>query len=75
MCGVDGGEKPIIQGESLHAVLPLGSVCGHEGQIGGDQGPLVVTDITGVRLAFHTASLASSKPKCITPSDFWIPFV
>ena len=52
----------------VQAVLPLGSTFGHEGQRGGHQGPLVVTDITGVGFAFHTASLASSRRKCITRS-------
>src|SRR5262249_1015977 len=32
------------------------------------QGPLVITDITGVRFAFHTASVASSRHKYITRS-------
>jgi hypothetical protein len=51
------------------AMLALGSLFGYEGQIGGDQGPFLITDITGVSFAFHTARLASSGRKCITPSN------
>ena len=50
------------------AVLPLGRVFRHERQVGGHQGPLVITDITGVGFARQTASVASAGHKCITRS-------
>jgi hypothetical protein len=43
-------------------------MCRHEGQIWGNKGPFVITDITGVGFTFHPASLASSRRKCIIPS-------
>jgi hypothetical protein len=30
-----------------------GGICGHEDQIGGDQGSYLITDLTGVGFAFH----------------------
>jgi hypothetical protein len=51
------------------AVLPRRRLFGHKGQIREDQGPFIITDITGVRFACHTLSLASSRRKCITRSN------
>jgi hypothetical protein len=42
-------------------MVPLRRVLGHEGQIGGDKGPFIVIDITGVGFAFHTASVSSTR--------------
>jgi hypothetical protein len=50
------------------AMLALGGVFGDEGQVRGHQGPFIITDITGVWFAFHTASVALAGHKCITPS-------
>jgi hypothetical protein len=43
------------------AMLALGSLFGYEGQIGGDKRPFIITDIAGVGVAFHTASVASAR--------------
>jgi hypothetical protein len=42
------------------ALVPLWGLFGHEGPIRGHQGPFVVTHISGIGFAFHTASVASS---------------
>ena len=52
------------------AMVVLRSVFRREGQIGRHKSSFVVIDITGVCFAFHTASLAASIRKCITPSRF-----
>jgi hypothetical protein len=67
-----GGDRPHYPAQALKdladAVLTLGGVFRHAGHREGDQGLLVIIDITGVCFACHTASLAAARPKCITPS-------
>jgi len=60
--------------DCAQAMRTLWGVFCHEGQVGGHQGPFVIIHIRGVCFAFHTASVASSKHKYITPSseDYYI---
>src|SRR5262249_23164458 len=62
-------DDPVQTIEDLpQAMLALGGVFSHEGQVRGHQGPFIVTAITGVEFAFHPASVASAGHKCITRS-------
>jgi hypothetical protein len=40
-------------------MVPLRSVLGHEGHVGGDQGPCFIIDTIGVGFAFHPSRVSS----------------
>src|SRR5919108_5800130 len=50
------------------AVIALGSLFGHQGQIRSHEAPLLITDITRISFSFHAWSLPSPGEKFITPS-------